>query len=393
MPSAADRTRRLGLSLGVTLFIVIVGVGCGPPPPPTDTLSVARSLGGPPAEGFARALEVQPIAWPADHGAHRAFQTEWWYFTGHLAAEGGRRFGYQLTFFRQALAPPGSTPPRTSKWATDQAILAHFAVTDVGDQNFHSFERWSREALGLAGVTGAEDLRVWIGDWRAVRDSGAATDRFRLQAAEDTIALDLELEATVDPILHGDQGLSRKGHEAGNASYYFSLPRLTSRGTLRIGTETYSVTGRSWLDREWSTSVLEGQIGWDWFSLQLSDGSDLMAFRLRRPDGTADPASAGTLVTRDDNDRVLDRRTFTAADLRFSEVRYWTARDGAARYPVAWRLEIPSAGLELAIDPLIDPQELTLAFRYWEGAVRARGRRGREDITGFGYLEMTGYTR
>lgn len=350
---------------------------------PSASLSVAEALRSSDNRGYARALEPRAFNFPQDHGPHPEFRTEWWYYTGNLATAEGRRFGFQLTFFRSALAP--EMPERGSAWATRQAWLAHFALSDVDGERFHAFERWSRGAVGLAGVQAAP-FRVWVEDWSAEADGGPVFP-MRLRASQGEVALDLRLEPGKPPVLQGEKGLSRKSSEPGNASYYYSLTRMPTRGTVRVGTETFTVTGASWMDREWSTSSLgAGQIGWDWFALQLSDGTDLMLYQLRQTDGRPDPASSGSVVGPDGSSRTMALRDFSLEVLD-----RWQSPDSGVQYPARWRLRVPSEGLDLTVTPLLADQELDVSFRYWEGAVTIEGTRRGAPIRGNGYVELTGY--
>lgn len=364
------------------------------------------------AAGYLRAVEPRDFSFPADHGPHPGYRTEWWYFTGNLDGPDDRRFGYQLTFFRSALAPPGelAEDERASAWATDEAWLAHFGLTGAGaggeDGSFHAGERLARGAAGLAGVRletgpgGDGRLRVWTEDWSiapaeragAQTPSPAALAPLRLRAVQPGGAIDLRLAATRPPFLHGrpgEEGLSRKSEATGDASYYYTIPRFETRGTVTIEGETFPVRGLSWLDREWSTSALsEEQTGWDWFSLQLSDGRDLMLYRLRLAGGGADPASSGTLMTPEGEGTHL-----AAADFRIEPTGTWRAPGGAA-YPSGWRVRLPSHGLDLTVEPIRRDQELDLSetgLRYWEGAVDVRGESAGRSVTGRGYVELTGY--
>ncbi len=382
----------------VWLAGLAAALACSPaarerPPEPRATLSVADALRGDGAAGFARALAPRPFRFPADHGPHPDFRTEWWYFTGNLTAAGGRRFGYQLTLFRNGLAPPASggvaAGDRASAWATRQAWLAHFAFTDVAAGRFHSAARLARGALGLAGARAAP-FRAWVEDWeaRAIGAPGeAGLGPLRLRAADGALAVDLRLEAAKPPVLQGDHGLSRKGGGPGNASYYYSVTRLTTRGAVTVDGREVPVTGLSWLDREWSTSALAaGEVGWDWFSLQLSDGWDLMVYRLRRADGSTDPASSGTLV-----DPGGGARPLTRGEVAIAVEDRWRSPRSRALYPARWRLRVPAAGLDLRISPELADQELDVGFRYWEGAVSLTGEHGGRPVAGAGYVELTGY--
>jgi predicted secreted hydrolase len=345
-------------------------------------LELADLLGGAAADGFSRADRPRDFRFPDDHGPHDGFRTEWWYLTGQLADDDGRAFGYQLTFFRQALAPV--VAPSVSRWRTGHLWMAHFALTDVGGRRFHAFERFGREALGLAGAE-RTPLKIHVEDWEFAA-TGADATAFRLAAAEGGVALALDLAPARPPVLQGDGGLSAKGPEPGNASYYYSLTRLVTRGEVQLGARRFAVTGSSWLDREWSTSALGPDLaGWDWFALELDDGSDLMLYRLRRPDGAGAPASSGTWIAADGATTRLAARDFVLTPLTT-----WRSPRGGD-YPARWRIEIPSRALSLELEPLLADQELPLSVRYWEGAVVARGTAAGRPVTGRGYVELTGY--
>ncbi len=364
------------------------------------TLSLTGTLGGADTAGYARATEPRPFDFPADHAPHPDFRTEWWYVTGNVATADGRAFGYQLTLFRNALAPPSadalapgtaaagsaaatpSTPP--SAWATRQAWMGHLAVTDVAAGRHVAEERFDRGALGLAGGQAAP-FRVWLEDW-ALEGEGDGAFPLHLVAPGDSAGLDLVLEPEKPVVLQGDHGLSRKGPEPGNASYYYSFTRLGTRGQVRVGGRTYAVRGSSWLDREWSTSALpEGTVGWDWFALQLDGGTDLMLYRLRRADGGVSPFSDGVLVAPDGVSRRLPPDAWTV-----DVTARWRSPDGAT-YPSAWRVRIPGAGLDLTVRSRVPDQEWRTSFRYWEGTVRVEGTGPGGPVGGLGYAELTGY--
>ena len=331
--------------------------------------------------GFARALAPRPMSFPEDHGPHPDFRMEWWYYTGNLKTSAGRHVGFQLTFFRVALSP--AEEPRSSAWATRQLYVAHFAVTDTAGGRFHAASRTSRAALGLAGAQ-AVSFRVWVEGWSAEGD-GKAT---RLRAQEGDIAIDLTVSPAKPVVLQGDRGLSPKGPEPGNASFYYSLTRMPTQGTIRLGTETLEVSGEAWMDREWSTSALGAAVeGWDWFAAQLDDGRELMVYLLRRRDGTLDPFSAGTLVAADGSARPLQ-----AGDVRIEMLGHWTSQRSGVRYPARWRLSVPSAELRLEIEPRLADQELMVGTRYWEGAVAVTGSAAAGTaLAGHGYVELVGY--
>ncbi len=367
----------------------------GPVPEEPERLSVADVLGGAAAAGFERAREPRAFVFPADHGPHPAFAAEWWYFTGNLESTAGRRFGYQLTFFRTSLRPPADVAPRGSAWAADQVWMAHFALTDIEAEEFFAFDRFQRGALGLAGAE-SEPWRVWLDDW-SLEQVGETPFPLRLRASQGTsaegdagqvVAIDLTLDPLKPLVLQGEDGLSRKGPSPGNASYYYSFTRLRSAGSVRVGGTEHEVTGSSWLDREWSTSALEpGQVGWDWFALQLDDGSELMFYQLRQSDGSASAESAGTLVFADGRAERLTRQ-----NVRLRVEGQWNSPLDGAAYPSGWTLSIPGRDIELRVDPVIDDQELDVAFRYWEGAVQVSGTGpGGHPVAGRGYVELTGY--
>ena len=361
------------------ILLPLLFAGCSPQP----QTSQPGTAPGVPASweqtGFLRADRSRRFNFPEDHGPHQGYRTEWWYVTGNLHAPDLRRFGYQLTLFRIALTP--EAPDRSaSAWRAEHVWMAHLALTDVAAGTHYAEERFSREALGLAGAQ-RDPLTIWLEDWRLYRDDPRKP--WRLSAGTDQFSLDLTLEPVREPVLQGDNGLSQKGSEPGNASYYYSITRLDTRGTLQRAGRTVSLQGLSWMDREWSTSALaDNQAGWDWFSLQLDDGSDLMFYRLREKSGKSSPQSAGSLLQADG--RLLKLHS---DDVTLSARRWWKNSKGVA-YPVAWEMVIKSLQRRFIIEALVDDQEMDLSVRYWEGAVSAKDA-GRP--VGSGFLEMTGY--
>jgi len=354
------------------------------PAPSSPPGTVTALLSGDDPGGFALATAPRAFRFPDDHGPHPEFRHEWWYFTGNLKGPGERRFGYQLTFFRFALAPPGA-PSRESRWGAVQAYMAHFSVTDARGNGFRHFERTGRGAMGLAGA-GIRPFRVWIDDWSAEGGTDSLTP-IRLRAKEDGTSVDLLLDSDRPPIPQGDRGLSRKGAAEGNASHYYSMTRIATRGTVTVDGTSYQAEGNSWLDREWGTSSLgKEHAGWDWFALQLSDGRDLMFYRLRRRDGGAERFSAGTLSGRDGSFRSL-----SAGDVGIETLDHWESPSSGARYPSRWKLRVPSEGIELEIVPRVADQELRTYVRYWEGAVSVTGNSRGKPVEGEGYVELTGY--
>jgi len=345
-----------------------------------------RLLGAEADDGFARATAAREFVFPDDHGSHPEYRSEWWYFTGNLAGERGRHFGFELTFFRYALAPDDAAREGASAWRANQVWMAHFAITDTEGGRFVARERLTREALGLAGAA-ADPLKIWVKDWTAAGEAVDDELTLRLDARDDAIALRLDLRSTVRHVAHGDGGLDTKGAGSGNASYYYSVPRLAANGQVTVEGETFAVSGLAWLDREWSTSSLDpGTEGWDWFALHLSDGSSLMFYRLRGQGGEATPYSGGSLVHADGV-----RVPLAAGDATLTVLEHWTSDSSGVRYPVAWRLTAPKAGITLDVRPYLENQELDLSVRYWEGAVRIAGEGPGGPLTGQGYLELAGY--
>ena len=363
----------------------MAGLAFSPRPKTAEVRARLEGLKASPGE-FMRADGPRTLVFPRDHGAHEDFQTEWWYFTGNLSTAEGREFGFQLTFFRRGLLPLAQQLPRKSTWATDQVYLAHFALADVKGRRFQYFERFQRGAGGLAGAQGEPGFRVWLDDWRVEQ---TAERKYHLAAGEGDLRLELDLADVKGPVFQGDRGYSQKGDEPGNASYYISLTRLVSQGAVEVGGVRYAVSGLSWMDHEFSTSALsQGQVGWDWFSIQLQDGSELMTYTIRREDGGVDPYSSGTVILPDGSTRRLGANDFT---IRAEDS--WESPHSGGVYPSAWVIEVPSEGLVLRVRPRLADQELNVSFIYWEGAVRVEGEKEGVRIEGSGYVELTGYAQ
>ncbi len=343
-------------------------------------------LSGAGAEDFQPARPGRIFQFPRDHGAHPDFKTEWWYYTGHLQSAEGEAFGYQLTFFRVGLKKPDQNQKAGSAWRADTVYFAHLAVSDPARSAFVFRDKMQRGALGLAGAEEGR-LKVWIDDWLAEDRDGVQ----HLRAYRDGIGLELELSPVKPPVLHGEGGYSRKSAAAQVASHYYSIPRLATRGTLTVGGRTHEVTGASWFDREFSTSQLAPeQVGWDWFSLQLSDGADLMLYVMRLKDGSLDPASSGTLV--DPGGRAHHLKL---GDFNIKATGRWQSPHSGAAYPSGWRISLPKEGYHLTLQPTLKDQELRPGGRspiiYWEGQVTVQGSRNQQAITGQGFVELTGY--
>ena len=380
--------RSLGGAAGILGAMVSLVAGAAPPADP----GVLPAEGVP---GFAQVLAPRTFVFPRDHGPHPEFRQEWWYVTGNLDGADGGRFGFELTFFRFALAPPsapaagtsgaeeGSAPPAMSAWRAREIYLAHFAITDVAAKRFHFAQKLSRGALGLAGSEGPP-LRVWIDDWTL----GAAGGDWKLAAAQEGYALELELHPLTPPVLNGAVGLSVKSDAPGSASYYYSIPRLAVHGTLLEQGKPLAVQGLAWLDREWGSGGLgPNQAGWDWFALQLDDGTALMFYALRDRDGSRDPHSAGTWVESSGEARLLE-----SPAVAIEVTGHWTTAD-RLHYPSGWRLRVPSLALDVTVQPVLADQELTSSPRYFEGAVDVSGTREGRVLRGRGYVELVGYAR
>lgn len=358
------------------VFIAVIVTSCGDNRSAQETGNIAQSLSGYDISGFKRVQMPRDFKFPKDFGPHPEYQTEWWYYTGNLVDSSGRDFGYQLTFFRRALS--SYEVDRESEWASNQIYFAHFALSDIENGEFYSSERWSRSALGLAGAE-TMPFRVWIDDW-SVQGEGKS---FKLKATDGSISINLLLKPAKPVVLQGDKGLSQKSQEPGNASYYFSQTRIDTSGRVIIDGQEFEVRGLSWLDREWSTSALgENQEGWDWFSIQLDDGREIMLYQLRLKDGGIDNYSSGSIVNKNG-----DLTPLKAADFEIEVLDTWKSSKTGIDYPSKWRISIPGHDIELNVVPLLQDQELLHSFIYWEGAVKISG----EGFSGKGYVELTGY--
>ena len=335
---------------------------------------------------WREALAPRTWQFPRDHGAHPAYRTEWWYFTGNLADSGGSRYGYELTFFREGIRPQPADP--RSPWSLRDLYLAHFTITDVAKRRFFVDERASRRGPGLAGArTGGLDVHLL--DWSARQEGKDISLRARNGGAE----LALLLTPGKPPVLHGEKGLSRKGPSPGQASYYVSSTDLRTAGSLRVASNAapLAVRGVSWFDHEFGSNQLTAdQAGWDWFGLHLSDGRDLMFYGLRRDDGTFEPASSGTLVDARGRGRYLPLSV-----VRVEVLDHWKSPKSGASYPSRWRMVVSTGRLDLLLGPVLADQELvtggSTGVTYWEGAIEGRGTSEGRPITCTGYVELTGY--
>lgn len=349
-------------------------------------VSLSKAMGDVENENFRKAVEKRKLVFPDDHGPHSDFRTEWWYFTGNLTTDNNRKFGYQFTIFRTALSK--EKPERKTDWNSNQIYMAHFAVTDIDGNKFYFDEKFSREGNNLAGAQ-ANPFKVWLEDWKIIQtEVRAAFDLpvMSITAKSEKAEIDFKLETVKPIVLQGDEGLSQKGKQQGNASYYYSYTRLKTEGKIILDGKEFSVNGFSWMDREWSTSALsEDQAGWDWFALQLNDNTEIMYYQMRKNDGTPDVFSKGVLVNKDGTSQLLNKD-----DVILNVKDYWKSPT-SEKYPSRWRLQIPEKEIDLNIIPAIKNQLMDVAVRYWEGSVIIDGTKSGAKITGRGYVELTGY--
>ena len=353
---------------------------------PIVFLLVSLASPAPCTDDWARVTGPRKWSFPRDFGAHPEYRTEWWYFTGNLKEPTGKRYGYQLTFFRQGIRP--QLPPSPNAWDIRDIYLAHFALTDVAGNKFRAVDRLSRAGPGLAGAS-PEGMKIWLLTWSA-RMEGSA---IRLEARDSEMELGLRLIPRKPAVIHGPNGFSRKGPVPGQASYYVSLTDLETHGSVRLpgSRASIEVQGVSWFDQEFGSNQLTAdQKGWDWFSLHLSDGRDLMIYLLRLKDGSIEPASSGTLVAADGSARHLQ-----LSDFSITVLDRWKSPRSKGEYPGRWRIRIPSARIDLTVIPLLADQELqteaSTGVTYWEGAVAGEGLSGAGRVACEGYAELTGY--
>ena len=327
---------------------------------------------------YQLALPGYHYEFPRDYFSHPEYRTEWWYYTGNLQARDGHRFGFELTFFRQAVQRDLSKP---NVWDVEDIWLAHLALSDIDAGRFYHTERFNRAGAGLAGADAAQ-RRVWNGNWQVQWVDGIE----RLQAVTADFEFRLDAKSTKPPAGHGINGIIQKSAGTGNASHYFSETHLATHGTIRLHGQTYDTSGVAWMDHEFfSHDSSSDEMRWDWFSLQLDDRSEVMLYRLRRKDGSPEPYSSGTYIDRQGRTRHL-----ALTDFQLTPGKTWQSPATGARYPIQWRIQIPSLALDLELSTRLPQQEMTSENKaspsYWEGAIEVGGSR-----RGAGYLEMTGY--
>jgi predicted secreted hydrolase len=338
------------------------------------------------AAQYRTALPGYRYEFPRDHFNHPDFQTEWWYYTGNLKSAEGRRFGFELTFFRQAVS---RYPARVGSWDVKDLYAAHLALSDLDGGKFFHSERTNRSGPGIADASESLE-RIWNGNWQ-VQWHGSDQE---LNAIDPRFQLHMTFHPEKPPVIHGENGISQKAEGPGHASHYISLTRLATTGAIVLGGKKFEVRGASWMDHEFFSHQLEAdQVGWDWLSLQLDDHTEVMLFHIRRKDGSIDPHSAGTYVDANGKTTHLRANDFTlepAGDR-------WTSPMTGASYPIHWKMEVPKLAIKLDAKTPLASQELTgntkLAPNYWEGAIILFGQRNAQLLSGAGYLEMTGYDR
>ena len=380
----------LAMLLAGSLWGLAAATPAAPPPgsvsapaamPAADTFPVVLD-----ADGFRLAVRGYEFAFPFDHAAHPTFRTEWWYYTGHLES-GNRTFGYEITFFRVGL-PVARATKGGSAWRAHQVLFRHVALTDETGARFLCDDKAERQALDLAGADSTRYL-VWLRDDYAGLEADRRTHR--VVGKSDAFALDLRMVPEKPPVVHGEDGVSQKTEGMGNASHYYSFSRLSTRGRLVLGPDTLAVTGRSWMDHEFASSRLKDtHAGWDWFSVQLSDGRDLMLYRLRLKGGGTEPLSSGTMI-----DATGHARHIPYAEFDTGPTGEWVSPRTGGRYPSGWIVRLTGEHLELELTPTIRDQELVASsmggLAYWEGSVRVKGTSAGKPVTGQGYVELTGY--
>jgi predicted secreted hydrolase len=350
---------------------------------PSPNLGLATESPQPTDDQWQPALTGYRFSFPRDHALHKSYKLEWWYYTGNLKTSSGREFGFQLTFFRTGVV---YKPVNPSRWAIRDLYPAHFAISDVAKNQFHYFERINRAGVGWAGAD-PDRYRVWNEDWEARLDGSVHV----LTARARDFAIELRLSPEKPEAVNDEGGVSQKGNVAGYATHYYSLSRLFATGRIEVDGRPYEVSGLAWMDHEFGSRFLQrDQIGWDWFSIQLDDGRDLMLLQIRRSDGSIDAHATGTLVGADGRPTHLSHSQFS-----LSPRERWLSAASGANYPVAWHVEVPGEGLRLDVRPAIPDQELrtqdSTGIVYWEGAIRVSGLSENRQVQGSGYLEMTGY--
>ena len=360
------------------LFLLILTLFAGP---------AHGQKSGQPEPKFQAAMPGYTYQFPRDDFSHDDFRIEWWYYTGNLESETGRRFGYQMTFFRVGLE--GDQPiDNPSKWKVDHIYFAHMTVSDIQNKNFHFFERINRKGIKNAGAE-SDRFKIWNSDWSLTADGNTQ----KIIAQENATGIELNLTPIKKRVFHGKNGISVNGSDKGNASHYFSFTRMKTEGSVFIKGENFKVTGTSWMDREFSSNPLNPSlVGWDWFSLKLDNQTEIMLYQLRQKDGNIDPHSSGTFIAADQNSHHLTLDNFS-----ISPKSTWTSDKTNATYPALWEIDLPESDTHLKIIPDFSDQELynlrSISGSYWEGSVSVKGSVAGKPVTGKGYVELVGYEK
>jgi len=336
---------------------------------------------------YEAALPGYTFSFPNDHASHPTYKTEWWYYTGHLETEQHQKLGYELTFFR--IGVPLRNPPLRTAWSLQNLYAAHFAISDEQHKQFEVAEKLNRRHVGAAG---AADNRYWVfnEDWFVVQPD-PTQGKFHLQADNEKYKIDLWLAAQKPVVIHGMDGVSQKADCKGCASHYYSYTRLATSGKLWQNGKPTKVTGLSWMDHEFGSNQLtEKQTGWDWFSIQLDNNTELMLYVLRNQDKTLDPNSSGTLIDADGKSKHIK-----ASDFKITSSKTWKSNKTQGVYPMNWEIDIPTEKLHLKLTPTFEAQELvtnrSTQVAYWEGSTQVEGTLDTQPIKGQAYVEMTGY--
>ena len=341
---------------------------------------------------FKRALPGRTFSFPQDHFSHPEFKTEWWYYSGHLYSQKKKSFGYQLTFFRTGLNR--ETKNQRSKWSIQDLYFAHLAITDESKKRFGYLEKISRGSLGEAGASSykpsEKTFRIWIEDW-SIEGKGPAMQNHSLKAGDKNFGIELLLTPEKNPVIHGQNGISQKAEGEGYASHYYSITRLKTEGKILLRNKEIPVQGISWMDHEFGSSQLrEYQAGWDWFSIQLANGMELMFYQIRWKDGKVDPHSSATIISPDGTHQHLAKKEF-----QIEALDQWKSSKSSAIYPSKWKIRVPGHQIELTLSPTVKDQELitkeSTRVTYWEGSVKVEGKYQGGSINGMGYAELTGY--
>ncbi|HEY7303189.1 MAG TPA: lipocalin-like domain-containing protein [Bryobacteraceae bacterium] len=342
------------------------------------------------AQEWQLALAGYHYEFPRDYFNHENYQTEWWYYTGNVHSPDGHRYGFELTFFRQAVQLSEEVfVSEDDVWRPDQLYLAHLALTDIDAGTFYHTERLNRGGPGLAGIS-TNQRRYWNGNWQ-VRWSSLATGHQQLQAVCDAFTLALNLKPNKHAVVQGEDGLTRKGPLPGQASHYISFTRIAAEGQLNRNGKSIAVAGLAWMDHEFFTEPAHSEITrWDWFSIQLNNGEELMLYRIRNASDATTPYSSGTYVDARGRAQFLN-----AAEFSLVPGQIWQSPNSGARYPIGWSISVPSLGLQLSERTIVKDQEFLtksgISPTYWEGAVTYEGQMRGRNAKAVGYLEMTGY--